>query len=272
MYSIFFLVGAAFIGCLFLTPVVREWSRRRIPRSSGSESQAAHLAHPTHGKRATALGMTAPLIALAIPLLDTGLSIVRRFLRHQPIFRSDRNHMHHRLLARGFSPRKVALTLYAACGVGAAFAMLETVPHNRFDGLLLVVFCVAAWVGVQLVGYVEFDAARHFVLTGTFRHILNARLFAASFERRIAAARSADDHWDIIRDVGREFGCSHVRMAMTGTVYQEQDDAHDVAQCCTIRIPLFDGGYVNFSYPVQPSVRHAMGISSIVGILQRSLV
>src|SRR5437762_8292518 len=49
-------------------------------------------------KSATILGMTAPLMALGIPILDTCLSVVRRFLRHQPIFGGDRDHIHHRLL------------------------------------------------------------------------------------------------------------------------------------------------------------------------------
>ncbi len=222
-------------------------------------------------KSATLLGMTAPLMALSVPLLDTGISVVRRFLRHQPIFRPDRNHIHHRLLDRGFSPRKVALVLYAVCGLAAAFSLLATVPHNGFDGLLLVAFCAAAWVGVQLAGYVEFDAARHLVLAGTFRHILSARLFVNSFERKVAAAVTADDYWEIIRDVGLEFGCAHVRMALPETVYEERDKAREPQPCCTIRIPLDDGGYVNFKYPIESSVRHAVAISSIVEILQRSL-
>src|SRR5258707_5829576 len=41
-------------------------------------------------KSATILGMTAPLMALSIPLVDLCLSIVRRFLRRQPILRCDR--------------------------------------------------------------------------------------------------------------------------------------------------------------------------------------
>src|SRR5262245_64724034 len=59
-------------------------------------------------KSATLLGMTAPLMALAIPLMDVCLSIVRRFIRHQPIFGADRGHIHHMLLARGFTVRRVA--------------------------------------------------------------------------------------------------------------------------------------------------------------------
>ena len=59
-------------------------------------------------KSATFLGMTAPLMTLAIPLLDVCLSVVRRYMRHEPLFKADRGHIHHRLLDRGFTPRRVA--------------------------------------------------------------------------------------------------------------------------------------------------------------------
>src|SRR5262249_46286320 len=105
-------------------------------------------------KSATILGMTAPLMALAIPLLDTLLSLVRRFLRRQPLFVGDRGQIHHRLLDRGLTPRRVALIFYALCGIAAVFSL--TVATNQFEGLVLVVFCGAAWIGIQHLGYVEF--------------------------------------------------------------------------------------------------------------------
>ena len=120
-------------------------------------------------KSATLLGMTAPLMALAVPLLDTGIAVVRRFLRRQPIFSPDRNHLHHRLLDRGFSTRQVALMLYGVCGVAAAFSLLMTWPHNHFTVCCWWRFCLAVWLGLRLAGYVEFDTARHLVLTGAFR-------------------------------------------------------------------------------------------------------
>ncbi|MBV8902876.1 MAG: undecaprenyl/decaprenyl-phosphate alpha-N-acetylglucosaminyl 1-phosphate transferase, partial [Acidobacteriia bacterium] len=68
-------------------------------------------------KSATLIGLTAPMMAMAIPLLDVALSIVRRFLRNQPIFSADRGHIHHRLLERGLTPRRAALFLYGICGL-----------------------------------------------------------------------------------------------------------------------------------------------------------
>jgi UDP-GlcNAc:undecaprenyl-phosphate GlcNAc-1-phosphate transferase len=49
-------------------------------------------------KSVTAISIAAPIMALSIPLLDTALSIVRRYLRRQPIFTADRGHIHHRLI------------------------------------------------------------------------------------------------------------------------------------------------------------------------------
>jgi UDP-GlcNAc:undecaprenyl-phosphate GlcNAc-1-phosphate transferase len=55
-------------------------------------------------KSTTLLGLTAPLMVLAVPLLDVGLAVVRRFLRGQPIFAADDDQIHHKLLSRGLTP------------------------------------------------------------------------------------------------------------------------------------------------------------------------
>src|SRR5262249_330734 len=75
---------------------------------------------------ATIIGLTAPVIAMAVPLFDTGISIVRRFLRRQPIFSADRDHIHHRLLDRGFSTRFLVIALYIVAALMGGLALLET--------------------------------------------------------------------------------------------------------------------------------------------------
>ncbi len=223
-------------------------------------------------KSATLLGMTAPLMALSVPLVDTGISVVRRFLRRQPIFTPDRNHLHHRLLDRGLTVRQVALVLYGVCGLAAAFSLLVTWPHNRFDGLLLVAFCVAAYVGVQLVGYSELDTARHLIRSGAFRHIVNARLIVDTFERNLGAATTPERYWSLLREVGQELGCGHVRLSLDGRVFEDRNGASSPFQTCTLRVPLEGDGYVNFTFPAEFSVCHAAAISSVAQILQRSCV
>jgi len=61
------------------------------------------------------------------------------FLRHQPIFTGDRDLIHHKLLDRGFTPRRVALVLYGAAGIGASLSLLS-VASNRMAGTVIVLF------------------------------------------------------------------------------------------------------------------------------------
>src|SRR5436190_10487499 len=91
-------------------------------------------------KSATLLGMAAPALALALPLLEVGLSIVRRFLGYEAIFTGDRGHIHHRLLDRGFTTRRVALLLYGACGVGASLSLTQGLLHQTYGVIAVVLF------------------------------------------------------------------------------------------------------------------------------------
>src|SRR5436190_1256969 len=127
-------------------------------------------------KSATLLAMTAPLMALAIPILDVCLSIARRFLSREPIFGADRGHIHHRLLDRGLSPRRVALLLYAVGGLSALLAVLQSLAQNRLSIAIPALFCASTCIFVRSLRYVEFKAARKVFLSGAVRRLLGAEI------------------------------------------------------------------------------------------------
>jgi UDP-GlcNAc:undecaprenyl-phosphate GlcNAc-1-phosphate transferase len=79
-------------------------------------------------KTVAATTLALPLLVLGIPVFDALWAIVRRTLARQPVWRADRGHLHHRLLARGYSPRKVALVLYSvALALGLVAVMWASV-------------------------------------------------------------------------------------------------------------------------------------------------
>ncbi|MCA8957063.1 MAG: undecaprenyl/decaprenyl-phosphate alpha-N-acetylglucosaminyl 1-phosphate transferase [Planctomycetes bacterium] len=92
-------------------------------------------------KGAAALTVGGAALALAVPLLDTGQSFLRRFLaalrggRWQSALRAtcvaDLGHIHHRLLFRGMSHRRVSWTLCAATSVTALTALLLLLPPSE---------------------------------------------------------------------------------------------------------------------------------------------
>jgi UDP-GlcNAc:undecaprenyl-phosphate GlcNAc-1-phosphate transferase len=90
-------------------------------------------------KRVSLITFLAPLLALAIPILDTTLSIVRRVRSHAPIFSADRLHMHHRMLDFEGSSRSAVLQFYF---VTAAFCLIA-LSFTKLQGVSAIVFLVA---------------------------------------------------------------------------------------------------------------------------------
>jgi UDP-GlcNAc:undecaprenyl-phosphate GlcNAc-1-phosphate transferase len=77
-------------------------------------------------KMAASIAIFVPLLVLAVPLLDTGLSALRRYRRGQPIFRADRYHLHHQLLALGLSQRQIVSLIYSITLICCAIAFWVT--------------------------------------------------------------------------------------------------------------------------------------------------
>ena len=87
--------------------------------------------------------LMAPVTALwifAVPLIDTVSSMLRRILLGRSPFLGDREHLHHMLLASGFTPKQVLtlmlLLALAAAGVGLTGEFAGVSEHWMFLGFL----------------------------------------------------------------------------------------------------------------------------------------
>jgi UDP-GlcNAc:undecaprenyl-phosphate GlcNAc-1-phosphate transferase len=96
-------------------------------------------------RKAAFLAFMVPMLALAIPLLDTFLSIIRRVRSGRSVFSADQLHMHHRLLYREGSHRSAVLMLYF---LTACFCMIA-ISFSQIDGWLAFVY-LAAVVAVTI--------------------------------------------------------------------------------------------------------------------------
>jgi UDP-GlcNAc:undecaprenyl-phosphate GlcNAc-1-phosphate transferase len=195
-------------------------------------------------KSATVLGMTAPLMALAVPLLDTAIAIARRFLRGQPLFAPDTGHIHHRLLARGLTPRRAVLMLYGACGLAAALSLMSSLSRGEAKGLIIVLFCAAAWIGVQHLGYVEFGTAGRMFLEGAFRRHLASQLALQAFEEALQRAQTLEERWRAVREASERFGFARAEMSWAGRYFEEDLAATNGEPRWRIEIPLKPDGYL----------------------------
>jgi len=108
-------------------------------------------------KSAAAISLLVPFLALMLPIFDTASAIVRRALRGQPVFKADREHIHHRLLAIGLSHRQAVLVMYLVGAVVGIFALLlpdtnAIVSYALSVLLLLVLAVIMRRLGILVVG------------------------------------------------------------------------------------------------------------------------
>lgn len=105
-------------------------------------------------KTYTAIVLIAPIMILALPIFDTIWAIIRRIVKSKSIkgvFKADRGHLHHRLMAKGYTQKQSVLILYGATATlgMTAIILLDSGIWKAASFALLVIAIVA-------IGYRDF--------------------------------------------------------------------------------------------------------------------
>ena len=229
-------------------------------------------------KSATLFGITAPLMALSMPLLDVGLCIVRRWLRNQPIFSADRGHIHHKLLDRGLSPRQAVLLLYAFCGAVAILSLVQSFINHLGIALgVVVVFVGLAWAGIHSLNYSEFVLARRLLRIGELKRGVHSQLALSRFEHALLNADNIQECWKIITPVYPVFGFAAIKVVIGATVLREWPEEVTGPSYWTIHLPINDTCYIELARPIGSSVLPSAAIpfaellvEGVAGVLNRA--
>jgi len=78
-------------------------------------------------KTYTVVVIVLPIIVLALPIFDTIFAIIRRIVTGKSlkaVFMADKGHLHHKLVARGFSHKQAVLILYGLSATLGMFAVI----------------------------------------------------------------------------------------------------------------------------------------------------
>ena len=128
-------------------------------------------------KTAASIALVAPLLLIAVPILDTSFVVLKRLKYRRPPWGADQNHFYHRFMRIGFSQRRTAAYLHVWAAMLAAWALLvRFVPPrplgewNLRNSLIvaagaLVVFLASVWMVYTL----EILKARHLRVLGLGR-------------------------------------------------------------------------------------------------------
>ncbi len=108
-------------------------------------------------KSAIAFALLIPIIALGLPIIDMIYAIIRRWNRGVSIGEADRDHIHHKLLEKGYSHRKAVLLLYGINFLLAGIAGLLLFTRNSFAAYIVVALGVIFIVGTRFLGFFKFS-------------------------------------------------------------------------------------------------------------------
>jgi len=161
-----------------------------------------------------------PLLALGVPLFDTILSPVRRWVTGRKMFRPDNGHVHHRLKNMGLSTKKAVLIIYGITLVLCLSAVIITNLRDERAGLFLIILGLGVAVFIQKLGYLEYIGSDK--IFGWFKDATDMTGF--SRERRtflnmqmaIDQSRDKEVLWHTICDAAQALELDYVEMKISG--------------------------------------------------------
>jgi UDP-GlcNAc:undecaprenyl-phosphate/decaprenyl-phosphate GlcNAc-1-phosphate transferase len=141
-------------------------------------------------KSSAAIAMAAPLMALAVPILDASIAVFRRLVRGDDVFRADGDHIHHRLLRMGLTPRGVVGVMYAVAAAFGALSLLTMNSRGQVVGIVIIASSLVTWIGVHQLGYAEFGEIQRTLRygVGNQRRAMGNNVYLASLAQRFAEA------------------------------------------------------------------------------------
>ncbi len=106
-------------------------------------------------KSTATIALIVPAVALGLPIMDTAFAIVRRYLNGKPIFQPDKGHLHHRLLAMGFTQRQAVILMYLISAGLCFTAVMLTEIDSLYAGILLAVILIGIFIGAKKIGILQ---------------------------------------------------------------------------------------------------------------------
>ncbi len=194
------------------------------------------------------VALIVPVAIWAIPILDSGMAIVRRKLTGQSIYATDRRHLHHMVERRGWH---TVLFVAVLCAVTSLAAVASAYLQRDSLAFVAIGIVFAALVLTGVFGRHEVSLLRH-----RGRHFVRTLVpLTPSHDSRVSEYQALavgdedwDDLWRTLTDFADRFGLSTAELnIMQGTGNHEyhaswrRKEKTDPAQIWRSDIPLRTG-------------------------------
>ena len=154
-------------------------------------------------KGPTTVAIAASLAVMAVPMFDSSVAILRRWLTGRSIYQTDRGHLHHCLLHTGLSNRRMLLTVAILCAGTAVAALVSVYLRNEWLALGGVAAVLGCLVAAKVFGHAELTLlTNHCLALGGSLVTLKPRDGAAFRQHsvRLQGSRNWHELWETLTD------------------------------------------------------------------------
>lgn len=144
-------------------------------------------------KQYTAWALLLPVLALGLPLADTGLAVLRRLRARRPVTQPDASHVHHQLLRAGYSHRQVVLLMYGVAFTLAATALTLKASSEPARAAVIALAGAVVFAVIHLLGLPRLLGRRADPRTSPTANEVAIR--ERSQTRSIRQSRTPDELW-----------------------------------------------------------------------------
>ena len=151
-------------------------------------------------KGQVAFAVLIPIIALGVPMIDTIIAPIRRFIFGRKMFQPDKSHLHHQLLKLGLTHGRAVLIIYGATIVLGMISISMVQAKDEVAALILIT------LGLGVIFFGRFFWVRDFFSLKTISTwlkdvsyetgISRERRVFLDHQRAIARATDIDQFWE----------------------------------------------------------------------------
>ena len=172
----------------------------------------------TSQKAEAAVALLIPVVALGLPIIDTSLSIVRRWYRKVPVYMADNQHIHHSLVSMGFSKKRAVILLYLMSIIMGGAALVLTMARSEVVVLILAALIIMAVVGGRMFSGLQFSGLLSRWRSNTQSNRHSRRVMVAIYQRiaSIEQAADFDAMWNATMETFSSIEVSRAELTLSG--------------------------------------------------------
>ena len=233
------------------------------------------------------MALAAPLAVWAIPIFDSAMAIARRKLTGRSIYETDRGHLHHCLLKRGYNGRSALYAISSMCALTAAGALASVWLHNELLATAAASTVLATLLVTGLFGRSELLLLTSRLASTSISLLRPARgrkqeeIGPRKTQIQLQGSRNWEELWDWLTHAVDLVGLYRVELDVNLPHLHEsyhatwkQPEHCEAEECWHLRLPLHVGerriGRLELTARSADSLRtrHWMGLTELVGALE----